>query len=185
MRKVESLNDIEPKNGSAGGGNAFRGNPNLFGLNKVETQKTYGKTNLQTAKIQTKAEKTSKSVGDLMKIAAVLFATTTTGIVGIGSIVPDDLPKVEVSEVYASENEVSYFISLDRYEEGLKIVLYNDFTNREQNFDGEAMEGTFEDLQVNMNYTFAIKKGTKVIAKQNIKTEKEKPYEEPNTSDWG
>ena len=140
---------------------------------------------MQTAKIQTKAEKTSKSVGDLMKIAAVLFATTTTGIVGIGSIVPDDLPKVEVSEVYASENEVSYFISLDRYEEGLKIVLYNDFTNREQNFDGEAMEGTFEDLQVNMNYTFAIKKGTKVIAKQNIKTEKEKPYEEPNTSDWG
>ena len=183
MRKVEGLNDIQPKNSSVCGGNTFRGNPNLFGTNKIETQKTYNTTNLKAVQSIEKANKTSKSIGDLMKVVAVLFATTTTGIVSVGAIMPTDLPKVEISEVYAYENEVSYFISLDKYEDGLKIVLYNDFTNRQQELEEQSMEGTFENLQYDMTYTFAIKKGSNTIASQKIRTEK-KPSKQEQVSDY-
>ena len=188
MKKVESGNDITPRNDLVGGINRFGGNPNLFGTNKIEIQKTYATPNLESAKKREKSVKAAKSLGDLIKAVAVVVAATTTGIVGVGSILPENLPKVEISEVYAFENEVSYFVSLDRYEEGLKIVLYNDFTDREQDMDGTAMEGTFEDLQVDMTYTFAIKKGSKIIESKKVVTRREEPYtEDPITGDgdWG
>ncbi len=187
MRKVVNENDITPRNSSAGTENKFSGNPYLYGINKLETQKTYAGTNLEREAKRQKATKSAKSFTDLIKAVAVVAAATTTGIVGVGSILPDNLPKVEISEVYAFENEVSYFVSLDKYEEGLKIVLYNDFTNREMEMDGSAMEGTFEELQVDMTYTFAIKKGLKTIKSQKVTTRREEPfeepYQEPNTGD--
>lgn len=183
MKKVVSGNDITPKNGYQNNSNQIAGNSEFYTPNKIELQKDYATSNLEREKTKAKVERTSKSFSDLIKAVAVVVATTTTGIVGIGSIIPDNLPKVEISEVYAFENEVSYFVSLDKYEEGLKIVLYNDFTNREQDMDGTAMEGTFENLQVDMTYTFAIKKGTKVIKSQKIKTRREELEEEPVNQD--
>ena len=103
-----------------------------------------------------------------LKSFAIVLTTVTTGIVGTpvlsGSI------KAEIKELQAYETGIYYCLSLSDYEEGLKVVLYNDFTNREEEVLDSFVSGCFENLAPNMEYTFAIKKGISIIVKTNIKT---------------
>ena len=166
MSYLNKSNDISPKNSSAATGNKFNGNQAFWGSNKITHESAY-KPN--SAPSESARAKKTKSLTNMFKTFAVMFSAVLMGSAGLGLITTSNV-NVTFNDVYAYDNCVSYYISLSSYEEGLSVVLYNDFTNREEKVEENniEIEGVFENLAPNMYYTLAVKKGSSTIAKTSI-----------------
>ncbi|MCR5553335.1 MAG: hypothetical protein K6F08_01115 [bacterium] len=166
MSYLNKTNDISPKNSSAATGNKFDGNQVFWGNNKITHDCEY-KPN--SAPNESARVKKTKSLTNMFKTFAVMFSAVLMGSAGLGLITTSSV-NVTFNDIYAYDNCVSYYISLSSYEEGLSVVLYNDFTNREEKVEENniEIEGVFENLAPNMYYTLAVKKGSSTIAKTSI-----------------
>lgn len=135
----------------------------------------------------------TKSFADIIKSFAVIVSSLMIGVVGI-NILPQQPSNVKFEYLEAYDTGVFFEVVLDEYEEGLKVVLKNDFTIREDEIFEQMWSGYFEDLEPNMYYTISIVRGSTVLAKERVYThyyEKEisddyptevEPYEEDPTS---
>lgn len=186
MAKSNSQNDIEAKNSSiVQNGRSFLDSlsvneENFYKKNDIKPKNSAYGNNLKAAKKVEKAKKTSETLSDFLKKIAVIAAAGVTGVVSVGAVLPPPVT-AEIQFLEGFDSEVVYAVGLDDFKEGVKIVLYNDFTNREQTMEEQFAEGVFENLQKNMQYTFVVKYGSKVIAKQTVVTKTEENLsDEPN-----
>lgn len=169
-------------------GKVFFDNSKFFTKNDIIPQKTDYGNNLKTTEKIAKVKQKSESISQLLGKVAVVAVASVTGVVGISEIMPSAI-KAEFSFVEAFDTEVVYCVDLSEYQEGIKIILYNDFTNREQDVEEQITEGVFENLQTNMQYTLVVKHGLRVLAKQTLVTKtreeewEEEPYTEPIEED--
>lgn len=186
MRKSDLINDIEAKNDSiVQNGKLSLNNRANYAKNTIQLQPTKNDDNLKTAKKIQKVKEKTRSISDVVTKFAVIAAAGITGVVGIQELTPSPI-KAEITYLEAFDSEVVYCVSLSEFDEGIKIVLYNDFTNREQTMEEAITEGVFENLQTNMRYTLVITHGTKILAKESLVTktrEQEEFYEEPIEED--
>ena len=185
-----SQNDIEAKNNSMIQNSKIsfdRWNYNY--KNDIIPQKNNNEINAKPIrKIEQVKEKT-KGISEILAKAAVIAVGAATGVIGTTAIMPPAV-KAEIEYVEFSDTAVFYGITLEEMIEGAKIVLYNDFTNREQIIEEQSMQGVFENLKSNMKYTLAIKQGIKVLAQTTFTTavheewqDEPDPYEEPIVED--
>ena len=147
--------------------------------NDVSTASVYKTDNNVSARRHSDISKKSNSLSTLIKNFAVIASTLMIGIGGI-SLMPSPV-NAKFDYVEAYDNMVYYQVSLSEYEEGLKVVLHNDFTNREQIIDDSSSYGMFEELQPDMYYTISIVKGLNVIVSEQIYTHF---YEKKDYSDY-
>ena len=170
MKKTDQIyNDIQPKNSSAQKDlSNFISSP-YNSVNKIETKSAYTTDNNASARKTTKATKKAQNVSSIMTKFAVLFSATTLGIAGV-SVLPTTSIVAEINEVEAFDSYVFYQISLNELADGVKVVLYNDFTNREQTVEENEWQGEFEGLKENMYYTLAVKKGNTTLAQKQVFT---------------
>ena len=183
--------------------------------NKLDFQPKLKEEKNDTAKIRHEKNK-AKNISKLMTSFVALVSGTAVFAAGVDAFIPPTTEIVaQIESVFTTESDVSYYIFLENYEgeDDVYVVLYNDFTNRTQKVEEQMMEGTFENLQTNMKYTLAVKKGSQVLASKVVRTVNEEmiddwyqdePYEEepyiedenpngdwddgtgkPNTSDGG
>ena len=168
MKKSNEFNNIAPNNKS-----------HVKSLDQLITKKEYKKNDISTASAyktdnNTSARKSkdiskkSNSLSTLIKNFAVIASTLMIGVGGI-SLMPSTIDaKFDYVEAY--DDMVYYQVSLDEFEEGFKVVLHNDFTNREQVIEESSSYGMFEELQPDMYYTISIVKGIRVLASEQIYT---------------
>lgn len=143
---------------------------------KVETQKTYTPNDYSRS---SRSKIKVQSISQTIKTFAVALSTVAVGLVGTSLIIPPSIT-AEMSEVKAYGTHVFYSIELSDYEDGIEVVVYNDFINESQPVQDKSVYGEFYDLTPNMEYTFAIKQGNKFIYKQKVFTkEDEKDYYQP------
>ena len=143
---------------------------------KVETQKTYTPNDYSRS---SRSKIKVQSISQTIKTFAVALSTVAVGLVGTSLIIPPSIT-AEMSEVKAYGTHVFYSIELSDYEDGIEVVVYNDFINESQPVQDKSVYGEFYDLTPNMEYTFAIKQGNKFIYKQKVfTTEEEKDYYQP------
>ena len=149
-------------------------------------------------KTETRQVKTdAKQVASITSKIVAMVSAVMVGVVGADYILPDSSLQAEFSYVESYDTSVFYEVKFseeltDKSE--LVVVLYNDFTNREQSVQ-ETMEeegmtfGHFENLKPNMSYSLEIRKGSYVLAKTKVRTMTEEEYnskygyEEPITED--
>ena len=204
MSLISEKNDIAPKNSSAAGGNTFAGNPSFYGPNKVEIKNAYKTDNYE--KRSTTAKKSSQSLSSMLKTFAIMVSAVLTGVAGV-SVLPSSSITATIYETYCYSTELYYVVTLSEYEDGLSVVLYNNFTNREEKITKDSLEenfeygqeqeirdgeeplpngylffGTFENLQPHMTYTIAIKKGLITLAKTTFYFEEKLEPEEDYSS---
>ena len=193
MGLLSEQNDISPKNSSVATGNTFAGNPSFLGPNKLETQQTYKTDNY--AQKTTSAKKGAQTLSGLLKTFAIMVSAVLTGVAGV-SVLPSSNIVAKVYNTYRYDSSLYYIITLSEYEDGLSVVLYNNFTNLEEKITQDRIEenyelleeqdyeeiregedetpngylfyGTFENLQPNVTYTLAIKKGLITLTKTTI-----------------
>ncbi|MBQ7373590.1 MAG: hypothetical protein IJW64_03405 [Clostridia bacterium] len=113
-----------------------------------------------------------------MLVATVVVATTTVG----SGIINPRKAEVDLNEIWAGLNEISYQIEVQETEADLVITLENDFTEREEKLSVGENEGTFTDLAPNMEYVLSVKfaDGLKeTVEKRQVKTNGENPKPEP------
>ena len=117
-------------------------------------------------------EEKSSTLSHFLSSAAI-FAAFTALIVP--SISTSDY-SAEFLSLTASETSISYVVSIDNYSEGdeLVIVVYNDFTRREQTVAGAMYKGEEVGLKPNMYYKVAVVDGNKTILEQTLWTLAEK-----------
>ena len=185
-RKSDSYNEISGQSYSSYGTNQRTGF-SYVGTNSVKTQSGIYKE-INTGKATAKA----KTAANITKSLIVLVTATTTGVIGTGAILSGSSGvTAEIAYVSVSDTEVFYEVTLDKYQydDNITIILYNDFTHREQQVQESKASGYFENLKSNMTYTLEVRKGLNVLAKKKVTTDKvyqidqEEPYTEPNTSD--
>ena len=189
---MSEFNSIKTNNSASyKGSNKYAANFVPAGKNVVATQNSLKEQN-QAKDKTTETKQKSQNLAKLLTTFVGMVSAATV-IVGVDTILPTT-KYVEVQEFYASsyETDVFYYLSLgEDYdpESDVYVVLYNDFTNREEKIEEQGWEGTFENLKENMTYTIAVKQGNKVLVSQKVKTETPEKYEEeyyeedPITSD--
>ena len=192
MKKSNVFNDISPKNSSLEKSrNDFSVSQKNMAGNSVKIDDVYKVDNERVARKIKRAKKKAKGISTLVKTFALAVSATTLGVVGVEVVSPPSV-HAEFVELEAVGDAVYYYVELDDFAEGVKVVLYNDFTNREQPIEEQVGGGAFEGLQKNMYYTIAVVQGSKTITKQRVYTKQPKlsdeptnePItEEPNTSD--
>ena len=119
--------------------------------------------------IEKTREEKSSTLSQLLSSAAILAAFTAFMIPAVST---SDYA-AEFLSLTASETSISYVVSIDGYSEGdedLVIVVYTDFTRREQAVAGATFEGEEVDLKPNMYYKVAVIDGNKTILEQTLKT---------------
>ena len=116
-----------------------------------------------------KATSQSQNLSYLIKSFAVVAVALVTGVVGV-SIVPSSSVSANFEYVQVYDSGVFFEASVNGYKEGLKVILTNDFTSREQEITEEFFSGYFEGLQENMYYTLSIVDGSFVLAKKQVYT---------------
>ena len=183
MRNSKSFNDINPKNGSLEKSrNDFSVSSKNIPGNSVKVDDVYKVDNSVSARKIKSAKKKAKSISTLVKTFALAVSTVTLGVVGVEIASPPSV-HAEFVELEATGDAVFYYVELDDIAEGVTVVLYNDFTNREQPVEEQGAGGAFEGLQKNMYYTIAVKQGSKTITKQKVFTKEYKSSDGPTTED--
>lgn len=135
-------------------------------------------------------EKTKKKANSLAKLLTTIATVVSAGMVGIVGLniinPPTATVSAEIQEVYTTDSDVYYFITLDNYNEGddVYVILYNDFTNRTQKAESSEFDGGFEDLQTNMYYNLEVKQGDITIASKRVRTVYERETEKPTYEDY-
>ena len=136
-------------------------------------------------------KKSSDKSADIAKLVTKFVAVISAAVVGTTTLseifVRPTTLVATFEDVYATQNEISYYVYIEdttmkeresdyNYEwESLEskdvyLVLENDFTNRSQKLIDYYVEGTFEDLQENMEYTILVKVGDYVIGSTTVRT---------------
>ena len=143
---------------------------------------------LEKNKLPINEKPKSKLAVELSKILTTLIAivgASVAGIFGVGFLFVPTV-RAEIAEVSVGEHEIYYYVMIENFnkDDEVYVVLYNDFTNRSQKVDAveysdspdyednQTVEfgGAFEDLQVDMTYTLAVKQGTYTITSMVLKT---------------
>ena len=190
MKKTNSFNDITPQNGSVETSRNDFLSQKYVGTNKINLSDVDKIDNTISARKRENVKKKTENIAGLVKKVALIVSATSigvvSGIVEIPSITTSIVAEIQEAEGFGEY--VFYSVSLSEFEEGCKVVLYNDFTNREENIEEPSASGVFEGVKENMYYTLAVKKGSKVLAKTQVYTRMEKESyedepEDPTTSD--
>ena len=128
--------------------------------------------------------KKAQEISSIVKTFAAVIGASMMGVAGI-SILPTPTKAKAIIEYTSSINEIYYYVELTDYveDDNYYIVLYNDFTNRTEQLEDNAIEGAFEDLATGMTYTLAVKQGNNIIASKTVKTGDQRQDYEPKPSD--
>ena len=194
MKKSRDFNDIEPRNSSVETSRNNLLSQKYISKNDISTQttKVYKSDNSASERKRENVKQKTENITDLVKKVALIVSATSigvvSGIVEIPSITTSIVAEIQEAEGFGEY--VFYSVSLSEFEEGCKVVLYNDFTNREDVIEEPSASGVFEGVKENMYYTLAVKCGTKVLAKTQVYTRTEREeysddptYEDPVTDD--
>ena len=160
--------------------------------NKVDTQKEASSINTETESEEkaSKSKKTSEQSTSIAKLVTKFVAIMSAAVVGTttlsGIFAPTTTLVAQFEDVYATQNEISYYVYIEdtalkdkqgRDEEwesledkNVYLYLENDFTKRSEKLFDYYVEGTFEGLQENMEYTISVKVGDYVIGSKTIRT---------------
>lgn len=166
-------------------------NANNISTKNIAISSTYSSKNTTSPASTTKAKQAGQSFSTMVKAVALVASAAIVGAVGITTMsVPP--PTISVNEMFLSADEtgVYYFVGLSDFSDDITIVLQNDFTNRVDKIEEQSWEGGFENLASNMKYTFLVKQGSQVIAREIIITRpgEEKHFsiyeEEPEKEDY-
>ena len=180
MKKSISQNDIEAKNDSlVQNGKLIFDTSKYMAKNDISPQKDKEEINVpKTVQKVEKVKEKTQTISQLLAKVAVVAVASVTGVVAVPELIPSSVQAEVVEfEHYETDTEISYYISLDEYVEGITIVLYNDFTNREQEVEEQMTEGVFENLKTNMQYTLAVKQGANILAKKILRTKTKEEWE--------
>ncbi len=133
-------------------------------------------TSLETKKGK---KKTATKKGKGVALANMLVATvvTVTATVGSGILSPRKA-EIDVLEIWAGTQEISYQIDVIETQSELIVTLENDFTHREESLKTGENQGEFTNLAPNMEYTLSVKfaDGLKeTVEKRRVKTNGENP----------
>lgn len=113
-----------------------------------------------------------KKVGGKMRIMSFFAAVGAVAVVGVGQLFPT--AKAEIVDVYATDSVIEWCVNVEKADGPVKIVAYNDFTEREITLRAGENKGTFENLQEGMPYKLAVKTagsfGEKTIAETAVST---------------
>ena len=153
----------------------FRRN-NISTTNAKKTDNYARKTSASPSSV---AAAKTKSFADIIKSFAVIVSSLMIGVVGI-NILPQQPSNVKFEYLEAYDTGVFYEVVLDEYEEGLKVVIKNDFITWEDPIYEQMWSGYFEGLEPNLYYTISIVKGSTTLVQERIFThyyEKESPEE--------
>ena len=132
--------------------------------------------------------KKTQEISSIVKTFAAVVAASMIGVAGLNILPTNTTAKAQI-ECSSAKNEIFYYVELLDYVEDdtYYIVLYNDFTNRAEQIEDNAIEGAFENLAAEMTYTLAVKQGDRIIASKIVKTSERmqdyKPYFEPSSDD--
>lgn len=158
-----------------------------FALKDHNELKSSKNTNSSNDNSSQKAKKKAKGLAKLLTTIATVVSAGMVGIVGLNVINPPRATvSAEIQEIYTTDRDVYYFITLENYNEGddVYVVLYNDFTNRTQKAESSEFDGGFEDLQTNMYYNLEVRQGDITIASKKVRTVYERQTEKPDYEDY-
>ena len=175
--------------------------------NKVDTQKEAKSINVEIASEETvsKSKKTSEQSTNIAKLVTKFVAIMSTAVIGTttlsGVLAPPTTLVAQFEDVYATQNEISYYVYIEDTalkdkqgrdedwdsleDKNIYLYLENDFTKRSEKLIDYYVEGTFEGLQENMEYTISFKVGDYVIGSKTIRTTagRKPTNNDPTTSD--
>ena len=180
-----NLNNGKPPNNTS----IYNGNQKLCEKNNnrlTDYNREKNKNEEKTSKNKEKSTKLSK----LLTFFVAAVAGTAICVTGTESILPTtEKAKIECFSIL--DTSVYYFVEFedfDEHQENAKVVLTNDFTNREQEIKFSSYEGYFEDLKPNMYYTIRVLKNSSIVAEKKFKTlstkEYKKKYEKFNIKEF-
>ena len=147
--------------------------------------------------------KKAKTTSKLITAFVAMVSAATLSVGGLSTIFGGVEAKASIESVYCDETSVSCYITIEKFQEGLSVVLYNDFTNRvekiemdEEYEEWEEMrdfgyECYFENLAPHMSYTLSIMVDSytldskAVFTKLERKTSDEYPYEQDKPTTVG
>ena len=153
--------------------------------NDVSTTSVDKIDNNVSSRRQEEVQKKSTAISSLIKTFALIASSVIIGVESLGLVSPPDI-KAMFEYVEAYETGVYCEISLSEYQEGLTLVLSNEFTDRQQVIEEPEEDFnwyTFEDLKPNMHYTLSIVIGSHVLATTTVYTQDK--LQQPNISDGG
>ena len=179
MKKSNEFNDISPRNRSQTKSLDELIVKREYKKNNTSTTSVYKSDNYTSAKAHKDVSKKANSLSTLIRNFAVVASTLLVGVTGV-SILPIG-PQASFDYIQAYDDAIYYYINISDYDDGIKVVLHNDFTNREQYLEGSSFEGFFEELQPDMYYTISIVKGISILASERVYTHF---YEENSKSDY-
>lgn len=172
MKHSNEFNDIGPKN-----------QLQAKSLDKLITKQDFKKNDLSTLSVEKvdntassrrreEVKKKSNAISSLVKTFALLVSSVIIGMESLGLSQPSITATFEYIEAY--EYGVYCQISLSEYQDDVKLILHNDFTNREQPVEMIEEDENwyyFEDLKPNMHYTLSIVQGKLVLATTSVYTQ--------------
>ena len=156
-------------------------------LNKNAQEFVSSKQNAPPQETSLSSKKSSKKSGAKkgkgIALANMLVATVVTVTTTVGSgIVNPRQAKVDLKEIWAGVQEISYQIEVLETEAELVVTLENDFTSRQEKLTVGENEGEFTNLAPDMQYTLSVRfaDGLKeTVEKRTVKTNGKNPKPEP------
>lgn len=137
-----------------------------------------------------KSEKKQKSISNLLTTFVATLSTIVIGATSIPGIMKQSTSLVAMFEdTYATAHEIYYNVVIQdtsimeqrqdvEYsieDMDLKIILHNDFTNRQEKIEEFYIDGCFENLKDNMVYVLEVKLGDIVIGSKTMRTTTQRP----------
>lgn len=117
--------------------------------------------------------KKKSSNSRILSLSASMLAVVTAV---SGGLFSSTTARADIIDVYATDTEITWRANVERADGSLTIVAYNDFTHRETDLIEGVNEGTFSELQENMQYKIVIYGkaafGKKVLSERKIRTKK-------------
>ena len=153
MKKVDESNNLNLQ--SEHSGNQISGTQN---------GKNYTKNDIKpknASEVKNGERSVAKKAKTTSKLLTTFVAMTAAVGIGVGTssqILFPTSAEAKIESVFCDETSIFCFVVVEEFEEGLTLVLYNDFTNRWVRIsDSGSFEFYFEDLAPHMTYTLEIK----------------------------
>lgn len=117
---------------------------------------------------QNKVSTLSRLISGFVAVTAVVVVAVSVGIIETSG------SSAEIVKASASDTTVTYEVSVEEGDD-LNVVLYNDFTRRENALAYGTNTGEFDDLKPGMSYTIAVVEqsafGERTVTKMSVKTD--------------
>ena len=164
------INDNGVKSASDNVNNSTSVKKFLYEKNNIITDNAKKVDNYQVGKKMNNVKSKVTTISNAIKTFALMVSAVIVG-ANVSSVFTPS-PNVELLEFGAYGSEVYYVVSVDEEYDcrDIIITLSNYFTSRVQNMEEPTWQGVFEDLEINMNYTFQVKYGSKVLLEKSVKT---------------